>query len=342
MDQTRFYPGTFDLNPLAGQLVMQFQMRGYQTQSFGVGSQVVVQIRKGGEAAKLFGAQAALTTILTQHPEGLLATLGQKKWGDKAVAAGVGALILWPLAITAAVGAVRQSNLPNDVLMMLDMLVLQQNSLAYPAAPPPHLMAQAMGMYQPAPPPAPAPAPAQPQQIFCPACHRPNNVGATFCQHCAAPLAAPVAPPPPPPGTHYDPPPPPPPSGAQYEPTMRAAPSLEPTERADSPSATAIGILTLPSGRTAALTNREAIIGRGPASGPDAVAVDLSDEPERTTVSRRHAKIVRAGAGFALEDLNSANLTRLNGEQVAPGRPAPLKSGDVIEFGKVRCVFRVQ
>src|SRR5262245_4927110 len=101
MDQARYYPGSFDLNTLAIQLGGQFQMRGYQTQSFGAGNQMVVQIRKGGEAAKLFGAQAALTAMLTQHPGGLLATLGQQKWGDKAVAAGVGAFILWPLAITA-------------------------------------------------------------------------------------------------------------------------------------------------------------------------------------------------------------------------------------------------
>src|SRR5215472_9845323 len=201
MDQARYYPGTFDLNQLASQLAWQFQTRGFQTQSFGAGNQMVVQLRKGGEAAKLFGAQAALTVMLTQYPDGLLVTLGQKRWGDKAVAAGVGAFILWPLAITAAVGAVRQSNLPDEVLSWLDVLVLQQNPRAFPGPVPPQLMAQAMGMYQPPPPnvaPAPPPAaPAPPPQIFCPACHRPNNVGATFCQHCAAPLAANMAPPPP-------------------------------------------------------------------------------------------------------------------------------------------------
>src|ERR1051326_962455 len=113
MDQTRYYPGTFDVSQLASQLTTQLQMRGYQAQWFGAGTQVMVQVRKGSEAAKMFGAQAALSVMLTQHSQGVVATLGQQAWGDKAIAAGVGALILWPLAISAAVGAARQSNLPD-------------------------------------------------------------------------------------------------------------------------------------------------------------------------------------------------------------------------------------
>ncbi|HEY7122932.1 MAG TPA: FHA domain-containing protein [Ktedonobacterales bacterium] len=362
MDQARYYPGTFDLNQLASQLAWQFQTRGYQTQSFGMGNQMVVQIRKGGEAAKLFGAQAALTAMLTQHPSGVLVTLGQQKWGDKALAAGVGALILWPLAITAAVGAVRQSNLPTEVFGMLDVLVLQQNATAYPAPVPPQLMAQVMGMYQPAPPayqpappqpgfppqpppqpgfppPPPPPMPAAPgsapQQTLCPSCQRPNNAEAIFCQFCATPLMGSM-----PAGDMAPPPPPPPPPG--YEPTLRPAPHLEPTERVGSAPGTLSGTLTLPSGRNVTLTGQETVIGRGPASGPDAVDVDLSNEPERASVSRRHAKIVRGASGFEVEDLNSANQTRLNSEPLTPGRRASLRGGDVLEFGKVRCVFQAQ
>jgi hypothetical protein len=348
MDQARYYPGTFDLNQLASQLAMQFQMRSYQTQSFGAGNQMVVQIRKGGEAARLFGAQAALTAMLTQHPTGLLVTLGQQKWGDKAVAAGVGAFVLWPLAITAAVGAVRQSNLPAEVFTLLDVLVMQQNPTAYPAPVPPQLMAQVMGMYQPAPPvyqpaPPPPPMPASPgaapqQQVLCPACQRPNNAEAVFCQFCAAPLRSSAAA-----GAGSMAPPPPPPAASGYEPTLRPGPSLEATERVSSTPGTLSGMLTLPSGGGVALSAaQETLIGRGPASGPDAVDVDLSNEPERATVSRRHAKIVRAASGFEVEDLNSANQTRLNGEPLTPGQRAALRSGDVLEFGKVRCVFQAQ
>ena len=149
MDQTRYYPGTFDVSQLASQLTTQLQMRNYQAQWFGASTQVMVQVRKGSEAAKMFGAQAALSVMLTQHPQGVVATLGQQAWGDKAIAAGVGALILWPLAISAAVGAARQSNLPSEVLTLLDILVAQQRPGAMPAAVPAYLLPQVQQMYQP-------------------------------------------------------------------------------------------------------------------------------------------------------------------------------------------------
>jgi hypothetical protein len=350
MDQTRYYPGTFDIGQLASQLTYQLQIRGYQTQSFGSSNQVVVQVRKGGEAAKVFGAQAALTAMLTQHPTGLLVTLGQQRWGDKAIAAGVGAIILWPLAISAAVGAARQSNLPNEVLSLLDMLVLQQNASAYPAPVPAQLMMQVQGMYQPPPPqyqvppppppPYPPSAPAGPPVApprLCPSCHRPNGPDAAFCQYCATPLAGPPADhmPAPPPPSHL-------PSmrapALPLDPTERVGTVAEATERGPAPGGP-IGALALPSGRRLLLTMQEAIVGRGNPDGSQFVEVDLTEEPERKSVSRRHARIVRSGSSFELEDLNSANQTRLNGEPLVPGRRYPLHNGDVIEFGRVRCTF---
>ena len=340
MDQTRYYPGTFDIGQLASQLTYQLQIRGYQTQSFGSSNQVVVQVRKGGEAAKVFGAQAALTAMLTQHPGGLLVTLGQQRWGDKALAAGVGAIILWPLAISAAVGAARQSNLPNEVLSLLDMLVLQQNASAYPAPVPAQLMMQVQGMYQPPPqyppppppppypPPVPAGPPAAPPPRLCPSCHRPNSPDAAFCQYCATPLAGPPADHQP--GMRAPALPP--------DPTERVGSVAEATERGPAPGEP-VGALVLSSGRRLVLTMQEAIVGRGNPDGSQFVEVDLTEEPERKSVSRRHARIVRAGSGFELEDLNSANQTRLNGEPLVPGRRYPLHTGDVIEFGRVRCTF---
>ncbi len=337
MDQTRYYPGTFDVSQLAAQLTTQLQMRNYQAQWFGAGTQVMVQVRKGGEAAKVFGAQAALSLILTQQPQGVLATLGQQAWGDKAIAAGVGALILWPLLVPAAVGAARQSNLPGEVLTLLDVLVAQQRPGTAPAAVPAYLAPQVQQMYQ--PPPAPPPPPAAPQQRLCPACQRPNSADAAFCQYCATPLTAgaapnpmtPVAPPPPPPAARP----------APSEATERYSPEAEPTVRVASASGP-IGTFTLPSGRQVALGAEEAVIGRSNPDGSQVVEVDMTEEPERATVSRRHARVTRSGSTFELEDLNSANQTRLNNQPLVPGRRYPLHSGDVVEFGKVRCTFLVQ
>lgn len=86
----------------------------------------------------------------------------------------------------------------------------------------------------------------------------------------------------------------------------------------------------------------EAIVGRGNPDGTDPVEVDMTTESESSTVSRRHAKITRVGTGFEIEDLNSANTTMLNNEQLAPGRRYTLHKGDVVEFGKVKCTFSIQ
>ncbi|HEU5198053.1 MAG TPA: FHA domain-containing protein, partial [Ktedonobacterales bacterium] len=117
----------------------------------------------------------------------------------------------------------------------------------------------------------------------------------------------------------------------------------EATERVSRPLAQGLqGVITLPSGRRVTLPGAEAVVGRGPVVGPDAVEVDLTSESEKQTVSRRHASIWRTEAGFELEDLHSANQTWLNQEPLQPGRRYRLRHGDVVEFGNVRCRFTVE
>jgi pSer/pThr/pTyr-binding forkhead associated (FHA) protein len=354
MDQARYYPGMFDVNQLAMQLASNLQLRAYQAQWFGAGNQMMVQVRKGSDAAKMFGAQAALTVMLTQHPTGLLATIGQQRWADKAAVAGIGvvgaAFFLWPLLIPAAVGAVRQSNLPTEVLTLLDTLVLQQNPLAYPQPVPVFLMPQVQMVYQNPP---SGVTMTVPQQL-CPACHQPNNTGASFCQHCGTPLdesaasQAPTMAASTPPVT---PPPAPQPAPPKAQPAKQAAPATTrvsrtaaPTERVTTTPAPVgpTGIFALPSGRRVPVVTQEAIVGRGNPDGTDPVEVDMTTEAESSTVSRRHARITRANGGFEIEDLNSANQTLLNNEQLEPGRRYALRKGDVVEFGKVKCTFSVQ
>ncbi len=363
MDQARYYPGVFDVTQLAMQLASNLQLRAYQAQWFGASNQIMVQVRKGSDAGKIFGAQAALTVILTQHPTGLLVTLGQQRWMDKALVAGVGvvgaAFFLWPLLIPAAVGAVRQSALPSEVLNLLDTLVLQQNPLAMPSAVPVYLMPQVQGMYQAAPSSVTMTVP----QILCPACNQMNNTGATFCQHCGTPLdasaaaasptqSAPtiVSTPAPAPAAPAAPAAQPAPAAPPAKPkqmapaTTRVSRTALPTERVTAPPKPAgpTGVFALPSGRRVPMVTEEAIVGRGNPDGTDPVEIDMTTEAESTTVSRRHAKITRSNQGFEIEDLNSANLTVLNNEQMKPGQRYPLRKGDVVEFGKVKCTFSIQ
>lgn len=77
-----------------------------------------------------------------------------------------------------------------------------------------------------------------------------------------------------------------------------------------------------PSSQEFALTQPEIIIGRD-------ASVDLT--LSFPGVSRRHARLTRAGEVYTLEDLGSSNGTYLNGERLV--ERSPLKSGDQIRLG---------
>jgi DNA-binding NtrC family response regulator/pSer/pThr/pTyr-binding forkhead associated (FHA) protein len=59
------------------------------------------------------------------------------------------------------------------------------------------------------------------------------------------------------------------------------------------------------------------------------------------SLSRRHAA-VHVDAGLSIEDLGSANGTRVRGERVAPGRRVPFVPGEVVELGSTVLVVQLQ
>jgi DNA-binding winged helix-turn-helix (wHTH) protein len=77
------------------------------------------------------------------------------------------------------------------------------------------------------------------------------------------------------------------------------------------------------------LVEGENIVGRDPQS-----TVRL-DHP---TVSRRHARIVVAGASVQIDDLGSKNRTRIDG--IPLSGTAPLRDGQRVAFGTVLLVYR--
>ena len=64
--------------------------------------------------------------------------------------------------------------------------------------------------------------------------------------------------------------------------------------------------------------------------------ISFSDE----RVSRQHARIVRRGGNFFIEDLNSTNGTVLKNVQLRPWIPYPLQDGDEIGICTTRLRFR--
>ncbi|MGV3723821.1 MAG: FHA domain-containing protein, partial [Actinomycetota bacterium] len=81
----------------------------------------------------------------------------------------------------------------------------------------------------------------------------------------------------------------------------------------------------------------EMLIGRPDPGSRKIPEIDLRTDD---AVSRRHARIVPGSGGFQIEDLDSANGTRLNGEWLKAHTPAAIASGDTIDLGE-ETVIRV-
>ncbi len=218
----RFYNSEeIDIERLAQDLMNVYNAQGYQTQQIGNKDQMLVQIKKGGDLEALVGLQAALSLTIQRTGGGTLAAIGQQKWLDKAAVGTIGIIgfaFLWPLAITAGAGALRQASLGNQVLNIVDGLVHQQRPDVQMGPVPAQFMPQMQqqwgnppGYRQQAPfytppaqqqpqtpptytPPQPAYTPPQPMsqqapaQLRCTNCNTPYEQGDTFCSGCGRSL----------------------------------------------------------------------------------------------------------------------------------------------------------
>ncbi len=196
---TRFYrsPG-LDIERIARDLESLYLSQDYQVQHFGNKDHMVVQLKMGSDFEAIIGMQAALTVTLQRFPRGVVATVGQQQWIDKAAAGAIGMLLLWPLAVTAGVGAIRQASLESQLFSMLDTVVLRQRADVNIGPVPPDIESQAR---QQAPPssyesPAPREEPqhgsrsgaASPKCFTCGEFYDAEDV---YCSRCGKPLASP-------------------------------------------------------------------------------------------------------------------------------------------------------
>ena len=83
----------------------------------------------------------------------------------------------------------------------------------------------------------------------------------------------------------------------------------------------------------ALLGKKGVVIGRSPRS-----ATFVIDD---TTLSRRHARLFGKDDDLLIEDLGATNGTRVNGRELGPRRPTPIRHGDRIEFGAVKLELAV-
>lgn len=125
----RFYKSdSLNIERLASDLEQFYRGQGYMVQHIGNNDQMMVQLKKGGDFEAIIGMQSALTVTIQRNSGGITVALSQQKWVDKAAVGvvGVAVPVLWPLLITAGVGAVRQVGLANQVMTVIDGLVHQQ------------------------------------------------------------------------------------------------------------------------------------------------------------------------------------------------------------------------
>jgi pSer/pThr/pTyr-binding forkhead associated (FHA) protein len=69
---------------------------------------------------------------------------------------------------------------------------------------------------------------------------------------------------------------------------------------------------------------------------------DIQIDDQTMTVGRQHARLIYRQGGWMVEDRNSRNKTRLNGEILPPYEPRPLKDGDLIHFGRIETRFELR
>jgi hypothetical protein len=154
---------------------------------------------------------------------------------------------------------------------------------------------------------------------ICARCEATNSLGETFCKVCGDELPAPIG---------------------------GGIPTAVPTRRITRP--TVDGELIVHEdgvgsiGCVVKLDRDVLLVGR--ASKLDRVfpEIDLTAADPESYVSRRHALILRRHGGFAIEDLDSANGTYLNGStRVGAHILAALKDGDRLMFGQTHCTLRL-
>ena len=125
----------------------------------------LLQAAQADTLRTLSGMKLAITVQFSQMGEELNVTVGEGQWADKLGAGAVGLFFLWPLAITAGVGAYKQKMLPSEIFD-----VVQQAVSGFGAVPSSQAGAQAA------------------QSIVCPQCHAQVPRASKFCSCCGAKL----------------------------------------------------------------------------------------------------------------------------------------------------------
>jgi len=99
-------------------------------------------------------------------------------------------------------------------------------------------------------------------------------------------------------------------------------------------------LVLLEGGQTFLLQGATLLVGRDDPRRE--VHPDIVLDDESKTVGRVHACLSYQQGQWSVEDRNSRNKTRLNGDILQPFEPVPLKDGDRLRFGRIEARFEMQ
>tara|TARA_E500000331_G_scaffold26562_1_gene22695 strand:- start:553 stop:1077 length:525 start_codon:yes stop_codon:yes gene_type:complete len=82
----------------------------------------LLQIRKKGQWRRFVGMSTALSIQFTLKANNLKVSIGQAHWLGKVASGGVSWFVLWPLAVTTAVGVYEQAKTPEKIFDYIDSI----------------------------------------------------------------------------------------------------------------------------------------------------------------------------------------------------------------------------
>ena len=134
--ETRFYQTQeIAIPPIAQALVLEYQAKGYEAQHFGDVTHTTVQLKKESTLRAITGFNKVLAISFQLVDGGVLVNVGAQDWVDQ-VAVGAVGLVIHPLLITVAIGAMQQRNALHDVLTSIDQHIRLQQPQAQAGEPP--------------------------------------------------------------------------------------------------------------------------------------------------------------------------------------------------------------
>lgn len=88
---------------------------------------ILIQIEKTAKWKKFIGMNTALNIVFREVNGQINVEIGAGKWADKAAVGAISIVILWPLALTASMGAWQQAKMPERIFSYIAEYLAKNN-----------------------------------------------------------------------------------------------------------------------------------------------------------------------------------------------------------------------